>query len=77
MDDLHSVVQLCPLKRAFERLEPCAIKVARTVLRGGDGSNAISLPDLSPDGSYCLLDAVKVNHLLVRSACLPLLDEIL
>jgi len=26
-------------------LEPLAMKVARAVLRGGDGSNAISLPD--------------------------------
>jgi len=27
------------------RLEPCAVKVASTVLRGGSGSNATSLPD--------------------------------
>jgi len=33
------------LPRAFERLERCARKLARTVLRGGDGSNAVSLPD--------------------------------
>ncbi len=26
-------------------LERCAVKVARTVLRGGDGSNVVSLPD--------------------------------
>ena len=31
--------------RAFERLERCAGKLARTVLRGGGGSNAVSLPD--------------------------------
>jgi hypothetical protein len=29
--------------RALPRLEPCAVKVASTVLRGGDGGNAISL----------------------------------
>ena len=29
--------------RALERLEPCAVKVARTVLRGGDGGNVVSL----------------------------------
>jgi len=29
------------------RLEPCAVKVASTVLRGGSGSNATSLPDLA------------------------------
>ena len=28
-----------------QRLEPCAGQLARTVLRGGDRSNAISLPD--------------------------------
>ena len=33
-------------QRAFERLEPCAVKVASTVLRGESGSNAILLPDL-------------------------------
>ena len=27
------------------RLEPCAVKVARTVLRGGSGGNVASLPD--------------------------------
>jgi hypothetical protein len=32
------------------RLEPCAGQLARTVLRGGDLSNAISLPDTSPCG---------------------------
>jgi hypothetical protein len=32
-------------RRAFEMLERYAVKVARTVLRGGSGSNATSLPD--------------------------------
>src|SRR4051812_2122888 len=32
------------------RLEPCAGQLARTVLRGGDRSNAISLPDTLPCG---------------------------
>jgi len=32
-------------ERAFEMLEPCAVKVARTVLRGGGRSNPVSLPD--------------------------------
>ena len=31
---------------AFERLEPCAVKVARTVLRRGSGSNITLLSDL-------------------------------
>jgi len=30
-----SVAVPCPPKRAFERLEPCAVKTASTVLRGG------------------------------------------
>lgn len=33
------------LGKAFERLERYAVKAARTVLRGGSGSNATSLPD--------------------------------
>jgi hypothetical protein len=32
-------------RRAFEVLEPTALKGARWVLRGGSGSNATSLPD--------------------------------
>jgi hypothetical protein len=30
---------------AFSRLEPCAVKVASTVLRGRGGGNVTSLPD--------------------------------
>src|SRR5262249_22702329 len=30
-----SVAVPCPPKRAFQRLEPCAVKTASTVLRGG------------------------------------------
>ena len=33
------------LFRAFERLEPCAVKVARTVLRRGSGGNITLLSD--------------------------------
>ena len=33
------------LHGAFSRLEPCAVKVACTVLRGRDGGNVIPLPD--------------------------------
>ncbi len=35
----------CVLQRAFERLELSAGKLARSVLRGGGGGNAASLPD--------------------------------
>jgi hypothetical protein len=37
-------------RRAFEMLEPIAVKVARWVLRGGSGSNATFLPDLRNSG---------------------------
>jgi len=32
-------------KGRSERLEPCALKAARTVLRGGGAGNSVSLPD--------------------------------
>ena len=34
------------VKSTFERLEPCAVKVASTVLRGRGGSNVAPLPDV-------------------------------
>jgi len=36
-------------ERGFERLEPCAVKVACRVLRGGCGGNVASLPDYVED----------------------------
>lgn len=36
-----------PVKRAFVRLEPCAVKVACTVLRGGNDGNVVLLPDIA------------------------------
>lgn len=42
---LSQVVTPRPPLRALFRLEPYAVKVARTVLRGGGGSNVVSLPD--------------------------------
>lgn len=57
------------VKGAFERLEPCAGKLASTVLRGGSGSNITSLPDWaarSPSRccfSYNLMQHYKIeNH---------------
>ena len=38
-----------PSKRAFERLERTAGKLARYVLRGEDDGNIIFLPDCYPD----------------------------
>ena len=37
--------RVSPFRNAFEMLERYAVKVARTVLRGGSGSNATPLPD--------------------------------
>ena len=34
-----------PIREAFEMLEPCEGRLSRTVLRGGSGGNAASLPD--------------------------------
>ena len=42
---LTYVVTPRPPLRALVRLEPYAVKVARTVLRGGGGSNVVSLPN--------------------------------
>lgn len=36
----------CISQEVFERLEPCAVKVARTVLRRGSDGNATLLSDL-------------------------------
>jgi hypothetical protein len=36
------------------RLEPCAVKVARTVLRGGSGGNVASLPDSAAPLMYAI-----------------------
>ncbi len=43
----HDLVECRVLRRALSRLEPCAVKVASTVLRGRGGGNATPLPDSS------------------------------
>ena len=43
--------RVSPSRSAFEMLERYAMKVARTVLRGGSGSNATPLPDHPTGGS--------------------------
>jgi len=50
VDIMVSIVQAVVVaaafcQRAFERLEPCAVKVARTVLRRRSGSNVALLSD--------------------------------
>jgi hypothetical protein len=41
----HHPVDRWVLHGTFSRLEPCAVKIACTVLRGRGGSNATPLPD--------------------------------
>jgi hypothetical protein len=36
-------------QRAFVKLEPCAVKIACTVLRGGNDGNVVPLPDVRHD----------------------------
>ena len=48
------------LKKAFERLERLDGKLSRVVLRGGRGSNAVSLPD-NPSMRLILLKYSKYN----------------
>ncbi len=58
---------------AFERLEPCAGKLACTVLRGADNSNVVGLLDfsfvarqmrVSTETSHFYVDLVFYNYLL-------------
>ena len=48
----HDLVECRALHGALSRLEPCAVKVACTVLRGRGGGNATSLPDSSHCGRW-------------------------
>ncbi|MGS2722102.1 hypothetical protein ACVBEJ_00005, partial [Porticoccus sp. GXU_MW_L64] len=55
---------------AFERLEPYAGKLARTVLRGAGSSNTVGLPDHSTTEStlcYCSLNSKTAGHNLQKS----------
>jgi hypothetical protein len=51
-----------PSRSAFEMLERYAMKVARTVLRGGNGSNATPLPDLLAARSWFVLKKILDSH---------------
>jgi hypothetical protein len=42
----HDLVECRVLRGALSRLEPCAVKVACTVLRGRGDGNVTSLPDV-------------------------------
>jgi hypothetical protein len=53
--------------RRYRRLEPCAAKVARTVLRGLGGGNIARLPGTKPDSIYTwtLIRALDCNHIRI------------
>lgn len=66
--------------RAFGRLEPCAAKVACTVLKGAGSSNAAGLPDftfvarqkrISFDERHFYIDLVFYNRIL---RCFVIID---
>ena len=48
----------------LSRLEPCAVKVASTVLRGRGGGNAAPLPDKSPTPIAVRGGSDHLGHLL-------------
>jgi len=53
------IVKAVPVDRwvlhgALSRLEPCAVKIACTVLRGRGGSNVTPLPDYRPSRSLSM-----------------------
>ena len=43
----HWIASPGPFTWAFVRLEPGAVKIACPVLRGGNGGNAVPLPDVA------------------------------
>jgi hypothetical protein len=47
------------LRGAFSRLEPCAVKVARTVLRGRGGGNVTLLPDVRHEVARVFIKEAK------------------
>ena len=57
---MHHCIELPgPVKRAFVRLEPCAVKVACTVLRGGNDGNVVLLPDIVSAQRSTILSRVE------------------
>ncbi|MCB8966387.1 MAG: reverse transcriptase N-terminal domain-containing protein [Ardenticatenaceae bacterium] len=50
------------LRKAFERLERYAVKIVRTVLRGGSDSNITSLPDNETQRLAGYLSGVESNE---------------
>ena len=58
----HYPVDRRVLHGALSRLEPCAVKIACTVLRGRGGSNATLLPDYQPSLRSPWLAALEILH---------------
>lgn len=54
-----------------EMLEPYAGKLARTVLRGGSGSNPVPLPDISPACEEPLRDYLAMRKAAGLDPCRP------
>lgn len=72
--------RIAGFNEAFERLEPCAVKAACTVLRGADSSNVVGLPDfafvvrqkrITTDAQDYYIDLVFYNYQL---KCFLLVD---
>ena len=68
---MAGMVTLLPVDRrvphgALSRLEPCAVKVARTVLRGLGGGNVTQLPDYPEPTPGGLTGGVPITSVTVR-----------
>ena len=50
-----------------EKLEPCEGKLSRTVLRGGNGSNAVLLPDQTLENKQKFISQIMTSKSPVRS----------
>ena len=57
--------QAAGVKPGLVVLELCAVKVARTVLRGGGGSDATSLPDVRHEVAQVAVMIVRTRHHLM------------
>ena len=57
----------------LKRLEPCAGKLARTVLRGGSDGNVTSLPDTSVQAQFLIPMVVSLSFGVLFSTLVTLL----
>ena len=54
-------------KMPCEKLEPCEGKLSRTVLRGGNGSNAVLLPGQTVENKQKFISQIMTSKSPVRS----------